>query len=86
MTEAPSHLVRHLVDDVLAWWVAHGPDDQHGGVLTCWNNAGTELVTTDKYTCASCSFSWSSATSTPRCSRTYSAAASSRRLMRLVQE
>jgi N-acylglucosamine 2-epimerase len=41
---------RHLVDDVLGWWLRHGPDDTHGGVLTCWDNAGTKLVSTDKYT------------------------------------
>jgi N-acylglucosamine 2-epimerase len=41
---------RHLVDDVLGWWLRHGPDEEYGGVFTCWNNAGTELVSTDKYT------------------------------------
>ncbi|MGC4937230.1 AGE family epimerase/isomerase [Kribbella sp. DT2] len=40
----------HLVDDVLGWWMTHGPDPDHGGVLTCWDNAGTTLVSTDKYT------------------------------------
>lgn len=40
----------HLVDDVLGWWMTHGPDPEHGGVLTCWDNAGTTLVSTDKYT------------------------------------
>ena len=58
MTEAPSHLVRHLVDDVLPWWVTHGPDERHGGVLTCWNNAGTELVSTDKYTWSQGRWAW----------------------------
>lgn len=40
----------HLVDDVLAWWMNHGPDREYGGVQTCWDNAGTTLVSTDKYT------------------------------------
>lgn len=41
---------RHLVDDVLGWWLRHGPDEEYGGVFTCWNNAGTERVSADKYT------------------------------------
>ena len=36
----------HLVDDVLGWWMTHGPDPEYGGVLTCWDNAGTTLVST----------------------------------------
>jgi N-acylglucosamine 2-epimerase len=40
----------HLVDDVLGWWMANGPDEKYGGVQTCWDNAGTTLVSTDKYT------------------------------------
>ena len=49
---------RHLVDDVLAWWVANGPDEEHGGVLTCWDNAGTQLVSTDKYTWSQGRWAW----------------------------
>nr|WP_238357000.1 AGE family epimerase/isomerase [Kribbella italica] len=30
--------------------MTHGPDPEYGGVLTCWDNAGTTLVSTDKYT------------------------------------
>ncbi|HEY0619053.1 MAG TPA: AGE family epimerase/isomerase [Kribbella sp.] len=41
---------KHLVDDVLGWWMEHGPDTQYGGVQTCWDNAGKTLVSTDKYT------------------------------------
>ncbi len=40
----------HLVDDVLAWWLAHGPDDRRGGVFTCWSNGGDRLLSRDKYT------------------------------------
>ncbi len=39
----------HLVDDVLAWWLHNGPDDEHGGVFTCWDNRGEHLASTDKY-------------------------------------
>jgi N-acylglucosamine 2-epimerase len=49
---------RHLVDDVLAWWAAVGPDQDHGGLLTCWDNAGTRLVTTDKYTWSQGRWAW----------------------------
>lgn len=48
----------HLVDDVLAWWMAHGPDPDHGGVLTCWDNAGTRLVSHDKYTWSQGRWAW----------------------------
>ena len=48
----------HLVDDVLAWWAANGPDHEHGGVLTCWDNAGTRLVATDKYTWSQGRWAW----------------------------
>jgi N-acylglucosamine 2-epimerase len=41
---------RHLVDDVLAWWLANGPDDRHGGVFTCWSNDGGRMLSRDKYT------------------------------------
>ncbi|WP_157180712.1 AGE family epimerase/isomerase [Actinopolymorpha alba] len=40
----------HLVDDVLSWWLRHGPDLEHGGVFTCWDNRGAHLISTDKYT------------------------------------
>ncbi|MCT1775534.1 AGE family epimerase/isomerase, partial [Brachybacterium sp. p3-SID957] len=37
---------------------AHGPDDVHGGVLTCWDNLGTQLVSTDKYTWSQGRWAW----------------------------
>ncbi len=43
-------LRQHLFDDVLAWWLTRGPDDQYGGVFTCWDNRGVRLLSTDKYT------------------------------------
>lgn len=50
MSEPTVDLRAHLVDDVLGWWLRHGPDDAHGGVFTCWDNAGERLLSTDKYT------------------------------------
>lgn len=40
----------HLANDILPWWLAHGPDPDRGGVWTCWDNEGEQLVSTDKYT------------------------------------
>lgn len=40
----------HLVNDILPWWSAHGPDPDRGGVHTCWDNLGQQLVSNDKYT------------------------------------
>jgi len=40
----------HLLDDVLPWWLSHGPDVRRGGVFTCWSNDSQTLVSTDKYT------------------------------------
>jgi N-acylglucosamine 2-epimerase len=57
-TERSAAYRRHLVDDVLAWWMANGPDDVHGGVLTCWDNAGTRLVSQDKYTWSQGRWAW----------------------------
>ncbi|SEQ94009.1 N-acylglucosamine 2-epimerase [Faunimonas pinastri] len=41
---------RHLTEDVLAWWLRHGPDDARGGVFTCWSNDNSRLLSRDKYT------------------------------------
>ncbi len=49
---------RHLVDDVLAWWMANGPDADYGGIMTCWDNRGTTLVSTDKYTWSQGRWAW----------------------------
>lgn len=57
-SDGGANLKRHLVDDVLAWWRANGPDEEHGGVLTCWNNAGTRLLSTDKYTWSQGRWTW----------------------------
>jgi N-acylglucosamine 2-epimerase len=48
----------HLVADVLAWWAANGPDPEHGGILTCWDNTGARLVATDKYTWSQGRWAW----------------------------
>ncbi len=56
--QKPFDLRTHLRDGVLGWWQEHGPDEQHGGIFTCWNNAGTELVSTDKYTWSQGRWAW----------------------------
>jgi N-acylglucosamine 2-epimerase len=48
----------HLENDVLAWWLANGPDRKYGGVLTCFSNAGGTLVSTDKYTWSQGRWTW----------------------------
>ena len=48
----------HLVHDVMGWWLANGPDDDHGGVLTCWSNDGTKLRAHDKYTWSQGRWAW----------------------------
>lgn len=47
---ASSSYTRQLTDDLLAWWITHGPEHEYGGVLTCWDNLGESLVSHDKYT------------------------------------
>jgi N-acylglucosamine 2-epimerase len=48
----------HLEDDVLAWWLANGPDAEYGGVRTCFANTGGALVSTDKYTWSQGRWAW----------------------------
>jgi N-acylglucosamine 2-epimerase len=48
----------HLEDDVLAWWLANGPDAEHGGVRTCFANTGGALLSTDKYTWSQGRWAW----------------------------
>ncbi|GLY83295.1 AGE family epimerase/isomerase [Actinoallomurus iriomotensis] len=48
----------HLENDVLAWWLAHGPDRELGGVHTCFANSGDTLVSTDKYTWSQGRWAW----------------------------
>lgn len=48
----------HLEDDVLAWWLANGPDADHGGVRTCFANTGGALLSTDKYTWSQGRWAW----------------------------
>lgn len=47
----------HLVDDVLAWWQAHGVDDERGGVRTGFDNAGN-LQTSDRFTWSQGRWAW----------------------------
>jgi N-acylglucosamine 2-epimerase len=48
----------HLENDVLAWWLARGPDRELGGVRTCFANSGDTLVSTDKYTWSQGRWAW----------------------------
>lgn len=47
----------HLENDVLAWWMRHGPDAV-GGVRTCWDNQGERLVSDRKYTWSQGRWAW----------------------------
>src|ERR1700754_2561108 len=48
----------HLENDVLGWWLGHGPDAEYGGVRTCFANTGGALVSTDKYTWSQGRWAW----------------------------
>ena len=41
---------RHLEQDVLGWWLTHGPAEDGAGVLTCWSNDGLVLRSRDRFT------------------------------------
>lgn len=40
---------RELCDNILPFWIQRALDRDYGGYFTCFSNAGTELVSTDKY-------------------------------------
>lgn len=48
----------HLEDDVLAWWLANGPDAAYGGVRTCFANTGGAPLSGDKYTWSQGRWAW----------------------------
>lgn len=48
---------RQVEEDLLPFW-NRALDDQHGGIYTCFNNSGDELVSTDKYTWSQGRFLW----------------------------
>ncbi|NOU75185.1 N-acylglucosamine 2-epimerase [Paenibacillus sp. LMG 31458] len=48
---------QHLVQDLLPFW-NRALDKKYGGVFTCFNNAGTESISTDKYTWSQGRFVW----------------------------
>lgn len=57
--ESPAEFYRtHLANNIVSWWLEHGPDAQSGGVFTCWNNTGTQLVSTDKYMWSQGRWTW----------------------------
>lgn len=47
----------HLQQAILPWWEDNAADDVHGGVLTCFSNAGV-LESTDKYTWSQGRWAW----------------------------
>lgn len=49
---------KHHVDEVLLPFWNRSLDKQHGGIYTCFNNTGDELVSTDKYTWSQGRFLW----------------------------
>jgi N-acylglucosamine 2-epimerase len=48
---------RAAIDSLLPFW-NRALDRERGGVFTCWNNAGTRLVSRDKYTWSQGRFVW----------------------------
>ncbi|MDB6165349.1 MAG: N-acylglucosamine 2-epimerase [Lacunisphaera sp.] len=47
--DVASSIKRSVVDSLLPFW-NRALDHERGGVFTCWNNPGTQLVSRDKYT------------------------------------
>ncbi|HEX6443488.1 MAG TPA: AGE family epimerase/isomerase [Streptosporangiales bacterium] len=48
----------HLQRVVLPFWLTEAVDREHGGFLTCFDNRGRTLVSTDKYTWSQGRFVW----------------------------
>lgn len=48
----------HLEETILPFWMTNALDAEHGGVYTCFNNLGTELLSTDKFTWSQARFAW----------------------------
>jgi N-acylglucosamine 2-epimerase len=48
---------RALVEDIVPFW-SRTLDEARGGVFNCWNNAGTQLVSRDKFTWSQGRFAW----------------------------
>src|SRR5688572_21496577 len=46
-----------LADSILPFWW-RTIDESNGGVFNCWNNAGTRLVSRDKFTWSQGRFAW----------------------------
>lgn len=46
-----------LTESILPFW-ARAVDAERGGVFSCWNNAGTQLVSRDKFTWSQGRFAW----------------------------
>ena len=48
----------HLQETILPFWMERAIDHYNGGVYTCFDNAGTRLVSTDKFTWSQGRFAW----------------------------
>ena len=48
----------HIEEDLLSFWI-RALDYQNGGIYTCFNNRGDQLISKDKYTWSQGRFIWS---------------------------
>jgi N-acylglucosamine 2-epimerase len=46
-----------LTESIVPFW-SRTIDEVHGGVFNCWNNAGTQLISRDKFTWSQGRFAW----------------------------
>lgn len=56
-TEQLDFYREHVEEVLLPFW-SRALDHEHGGIYTCYNNTGDELVSTDKYTWSQGRFLW----------------------------
>jgi len=47
--EQLTRFYRNELDGIMRFWLRNAVDREHGGYFTCFNNQGTQLVSTDKY-------------------------------------
>lgn len=50
--------IDHLNTVLLPFWLEHAVDEEYGAFYTCFNNAGTKLLSTDKFTWSQGRFVW----------------------------
>ena len=59
----------HLMKKILPFWLKNGIDKKNGGVFTCIDNKGTNLISRDKYTWSQGRFAWMMARIGDLCTR-----------------